>query len=139
MFSFLKQNGFVEQQSQKGFTNGVSGVLQHMSMMGHISNKARLKQRSVVSTLLDLNNAFGEVHHNLINSVLSYHHIPQTVQLLIANLYTGFHSSIISDCITTPAIPFQRGVLQGDCHSPLFSTCALTHLYKSSSKKNMLN
>ena len=72
-------------------------------MMGHVINKARLKQRYVI-TLLDLKNAFGEVHHNLINSVLSYHHIPQTVQLLIANLYTGLQSSIISDCFTTPAI-----------------------------------
>ena len=138
MFSFLKQNGFVEQRVQKGFAHEVSGVLEHTSMMGHVINKARLKQRSVVITLLDLKNAFGEVHHNLINSVLSYHHIPQTVQLLIANLYTGFHPYIISDFFTTPAIPFQRGVLQGDCLNPLFSTCALTHLYNSSSKKNIL-
>ena len=129
IFSFLKQNGFIEQQIQKGFTNGVSGVLEHTSMMGHIINKARLKQRSVVITLLDLKNAFGEVHHNLINTVLSYHHIPQTVQLLVANLYTGFHSSIISDCFTTPAIPFQRGVLQGDCLSPLlFNLCFNTFI-----------
>ena len=117
--SFLKQNGFVEQWIQKGFTHGVSGDLEHTSMMGNVTNKARLKQHSVVITLLDLKNAFGEVHHNLINSVLSYHHIPQTVQLLMANLYTSFHSSIISDCFTTPAIPFQHGVLQGDCLSPL--------------------
>ena len=90
-------------------------------MMGHVINKARLKQHSVVITLLDFQNAFGKVHHNLINSVLSYHHIPQTVQLLMANLYAGFHSSIISDCFTTTTIPFQRGVLQGDCLSPLLS------------------
>ena len=97
--------------------------------MGHIINKARLKQRSVVITLLDLKNAFGEVHHNLINTVLTYHHTPQTVQLLVANLYTGFHSSIISDCFTTPAIPFQRGVLQGDCLSPLlFNLCFNTFI-----------
>ena len=98
-------------------------------MMGHVINKVRLKQRSVVITLLDLKNAFGEVHHNLTSSVLSYHHIPQTVQLLIANLYTGFHSSIISDCSTTPAIPFQRGMLQGDCLSPLlFNLCFNTFI-----------
>ena len=83
---FPQQNGFVGQRVQKGFTHGVSGVLEHTSMMGHVINKARLKQHSVVITLLDLKNAFGEVHQNLIKSVLSYHHIPQTVQLLIANL-----------------------------------------------------
>ena len=43
---------------------GVSGVLEHTSMMAYLINKARLKQRSVIITLLDLKNAFGEVHHN---------------------------------------------------------------------------
>ena len=50
-----------------------------MSMMPYIINKVRLKQRSVVITLLDLKNAFGEVHHNLIKSVLDYHHIPDSI------------------------------------------------------------
>ena len=54
IFSFLKQNGFVEQRIQKGFTHGISGVLEHTSMMGHVINKVCLKQRSVVITLLDL-------------------------------------------------------------------------------------
>ena len=129
IFSLLKQNRFVEQRIQKGFTHGVSGVLEHTSMMGHVINKARLKQPYVVIALLDLKNAFGEVHHNLINCVLSYHHIPQTVQLLIANLYTGFHSSIISDCFATPAIPFQSGVFQGDClNTLLFNLCFNTFI-----------
>ena len=108
-------------------------------MMGHIINEARLKKRSVVITLLDLKNAFREVHHHLINSVLSYHHIPQTVQLLIANLYTGFHSSIISDCFTTPAISFQRGVLQGDCFSFLLFNLCFNKFMRFIKQKNMLN
>ena len=77
-------------------------------MIGHVTKHARLKQGFVVITLLDLKNAFGEIGRNLIDIVPSYHHIPQTAQLLIANLYTAFHSSIISDSFTTPAIPIQR-------------------------------
>ena len=101
---------------------GVSGVLEHTSMMGHVSNKARLKQCSVVITLLDRKNAFGEVHHNLINSVLSPYS-SNCSATHCKSLYR-FHSSIISDCFTTPAIPFPRGVLQGDCLSPLlFNLC----------------
>ena len=41
-------------------------------LMADIINKARIRQRSVVITLLDLKNAFGEIHHNLIQSVLDY-------------------------------------------------------------------
>ena len=98
-------------------------------MMAHIINKARLKQRSVVITLLDLKNAFGEVHPTSIRCVLDYHHIPDSVQSLIANLYTDFHSCIISENFTTPCLPFQRGMLQGDCLSPLlFNLCFNTFI-----------
>ena len=55
----------------------ISGVLEHTSMMAHIINKARIKQRSAVITLIDLKNAFGEVYHNLISEVLCCHHVPQ--------------------------------------------------------------
>ena len=79
MFSFLTANNFIEHQIQKGFTPNLSGTLEHTAKMTNIINHARIKQRSVVITLLDLKNAFGEVHHNLIQSVLDYHHIPKDV------------------------------------------------------------
>ena len=53
-------------------------------MMAYIIIKARTKQRSLIVTLLDLKNAFGEVHHNLISSALSNHHVPGDIQCLIA-------------------------------------------------------
>ena len=98
-------------------------------MMGNIINKARIKQRSLVITLLDLKNTFGEVHHNLISSVLTYHHIPEHIKSLISGLYTNFKTSIITDHYRSPAIPVCRGVLQGDCLSPLlFNMCFNTFI-----------
>ena len=104
-------------------------MLEHTSTMAHIINKARIKQRSVVITLLDLKNAFGEVHHNLISEVLCYHHVLQQAQALISSPYENFHTSIITDEYTTPAIPVRKGVLQGDCLSPLlFNMCFNTFI-----------
>ena len=98
-------------------------------MMGYIINKARTKQRSLIVTLLDHKNAFGEVHHNLVSSVLSYHHIPDGIQSLVTNLYTDIKTSIITNQFSTPAIPVHRGVLQGDCLSPLlFNMCFKTFI-----------
>ena len=95
-----------------------------LSMMDYLINKARVKQRSAIITLLDLKNAFGEFHQNLIKSVIAYHHVSEAMQSLVTSLYTDFHSYIISDGISTPAIPFKRGVLQGDSLSPLlFNMC----------------
>jgi hypothetical protein len=70
MFSYLLANNFIERAIQKGFTPHISGTFEHTAQMAYTINKARIRQRSLVITLLDLKNAFGEVHHNLIQSVL---------------------------------------------------------------------
>ena len=129
MYSFLTVNNFIEHNIQKEFTPNMSGTLEHTAQMANIINKARIKQRSLVITLLDLKNAFGEVHHNLITSVLDYHHIPEHVKLIIKSLYTDFKTSIITSEFRTPFIPVRRGVLKGDCLSPLlFNMCFNTFI-----------
>ena len=97
--------------------------------MTNIINQARIKPRSVVITLLDLKNAFGEVHHNLIQSVLDYHHIPKDVNEIIESLYTDFNTAFITSEFSIPFITVGRGVLQGDCLSPLiFNMCINTFI-----------
>ena len=124
MFSYLLANNFIEQSIQKGFTSHISGTFEHTAQMAYIINQARIRQRSLIITLLDLKNAFGEVHHKLIKSVLSYLHIPDHIQLIIKSLYTNFRTSIITSEFNTPFIQVGRGVLQGDCLSPLlFNLC----------------
>ena len=105
MFSFLKQNNPIEAEIQKGFTPKIAGVLKHTPMMAHIIDKVRIKQRSLVVTLLDLKNPSGEVHHNLIEEVHSYHHIPTKSKSLISSHYSGFQTPVITNDFTTPAIP----------------------------------
>ena len=127
MFSFLTANNVIEHQIQKGFTPNLPGTLEHTAQMTNIINQARIKQRSVVITLLDLKNAFGEVHHNLIQSVLDYHQIPKDVSEIIKSLYTDFNTAFITSEFSTPFITVGRGVLQGDCLSPLiFNMCINT-------------
>ena len=87
--------------------------------MSYLIKHARIKQPSLVITLLDLKNTFGEVHNTLITEVLNYHHIPEEIQKLISSLYTGFHTSVITKPFATPFILLGWGVLQGDPLSPL--------------------
>ena len=127
--TYLTANNFIEHNIQKGFKPNLSGTLGHTAQMANIINKARTKQRSVVITLLDLKNAFGEIHHNLIKTVLDYHHIPGHVKSIIESLYTDFKTSIITSEFRTPFISVGRGVLQGDCLSPLlFNMCFSTFI-----------
>jgi hypothetical protein len=55
----------------------------------------------------------GGVHHNLIQSVLGYHHIAQHIQLMIENLYTNFKTSIITSDFNTTFVEVGRGVFAG--------------------------
>ena len=99
----------------------------------------RTKQRSLVITLLDLKNAFGEVHHNLIPAVLSYNRIPEEIQNLIHSLYSNFYTSIVTDTYQTPFLKVGRGVLQGDFLSPLTFNLALIHSFTIFHIKNSIN
>ena len=136
IYSFLAFNNFIEHGMQKGFTPNLSGTLEHTVQMADIINKARIRQRSVVITLLDLKNAFGEVHHNLIQSVFDYHHIPEHIKFVIKSLYTDFQTSIITSEFRTPFISVGRGVLQGDCRSPLlFNMCFNTFIQHIKAEK----
>ena len=119
VFEFLTQNGYAENNIQKGFTPKVAGTLEHTSHMAYLINHSKRKQRSIVITLIDLKNAFGEVHHNLIKCILEYHHVPFEIQSLVESLYKDFQTSILTKSYSTPFIPINRGVLQGDCLSPL--------------------
>ena len=127
IYAFLCKNQYIEMNIQKGFWTGISGTIEHTELMSHLINHARQKQKSPVVTLIDLKNAFGEVHHELIRAVLRFHHIPRSIEKFILHLYDGFHISVAANGFLTDPIPVQRGVLQGDCLSPLiFNMCVNT-------------
>ena len=119
IFEFLFQNGYAENNIQKGFTPKVAGTIERTAHMAHLKKHAKKHQRALVITLIDLTNTFGEVHHNLINCILKYHHIPIEMETLISDLYSGFTTSVTTTSYSTPFIPVGKGVLQGDCLSPL--------------------
>ena len=129
IFRFVLDNKLIDCHLQKGFIPKVSGTFEHTNQMAGIINNARLKQRQVVVTLLDLKNAFGEVNHNLIVTALEYHHVSPAMQGLVKDLYTNFFISISTDDFKTPFIRVGKGVLQGDCLSPLlFNLCFNTFI-----------
>ena len=87
-------------------------------------NHARRYQRNLIITLLGLKNAFDVLDHQLINSVMRYHHIPDHISSLVGSFYTNYSILVgTSDFITNPVV-FKKGELQGDSLSPLiFNMC----------------
>ena len=105
----------------------MSGTIEHTELLTHIINHARNNQRHLVVILLDLKNAFGEVDHHLLKTVLDYHRVLNDVINLVQNLYDNYTISIGTKTFTTNPIRVEKGVLQGDCLSlPLFNMCINT-------------
>ena len=108
---FLSENNCLEHEFQKGFTLQISRTLNHTTQISNRINKARIKLRSLVITLLDLKNSICEVHHNVIYEVLRYHHFPDHINHFIESLYSGCQTSVITSDSHTSYIPIGRGVL----------------------------
>ena len=119
VFTYLINNQYIASHYQEGFMPGMSGTFEHIAEMSRIINHSRKQQRSVTITLIELKNAFGEVHHTLIQSVLRYHYIPDEINGIVQILHSDFHLSVITNDFHTKYIAVEKGVLQGDLFSLL--------------------
>ena len=124
IYDYLLQNNFLDQSTQHSFRSSVSGTIKHTELLSYLLNNAKNKQRGLVVALVDIQNAFGEINHNLLSSVLKFHHSPDEIIYLINNLYNGYQISIVTNNFITPPITIAKGVLQGDSLFPLlFNLC----------------
>ena len=136
IFTFVVENNYVETNIQKGFWSNISGTNEHTELLTNILKDAKNKQRKLVVTLSDLKNGFGDVHHNLIKTLLKYHHISPSIINLKNSLYSDYFISITTKNFITIPIKVNRGVLQGDCLSPLiFNLCVNTLIRSIESEK----
>ena len=131
MYTYLVKNNFIETNLQKGFWSEISGCIEHTELLTYIINHARLKQRQVIITLLDLKNAFGEINHEVIMKVLEYHHFSEHIKSLMKSYYMNYKVSVGTDEFTTDPIVIEKGVLQGDCLSPLLFNLVVNTLLKT--------
>ena len=92
---------------------------------------ARKHSRSLIITLLDLKNAFGEVHHDLIRSSLRYHHVPDSFITLFNDIYSNATTSVAFNKKQTHDMKVNQGVLQGDPCSPLLFNICFNTLMKT--------
>jgi len=121
LWSFLVKNGAIDMKMQKGFWPGVNGVTEHIELLQYLLQFQKKKKRDIFLILLDLKNAFGEVHHSLIRFALRQHHVPDETTDLILSQYNVFFLNITSkgSNLKSHHIHIQRGVLQGETLSHL--------------------
>ena len=75
---------------------------------------AHSNHQSMTVCWLDLANAYGSVHHSLVDFSLRHYHAPPQFLCTVQVLYTGLHAKVITAEWETPVISFQKGVYQED-------------------------
>ena len=63
------------------------GCLEHSFTMFEALLDAKMEQRQIVVSWLDLRNAYGSVRHNLVQFALNWFHVPLLVQKLVFDYY----------------------------------------------------
>jgi len=92
VWSFLTRNNLIDTSMQKGFGPGINGVTEHLELLTYLMKHQKLQKRDIYIALLDLRNAFGEVHHSLFS--LEHHHVPGEITGLIMMQYTDFYLTV---------------------------------------------
>ena len=90
------------------------GYTEHQATLASIIQDARRKQKSLAVCWLDLADAYGSVHHSLIDFSLRHYHAPPIFQAMVQSLYNNLSASDTASNWFNPAIPLQIGVYQGD-------------------------
>lgn len=127
--TYMLQNKYMDTTIQKAFVHGIPGCTEHQLKLATAIQDARTKHRSLTICWLDLANAYGSVHHQLIQFALKHYHTPSKVVSTVANLYTNLSATITTPAWTTAEIPLQVGVYQGDPLSTvIFNTVMCTRI-----------
>lgn len=89
---FMVGNNFLNTATQKAFI--VPDCLEHYLKLLTILREAQRRHKSLSICWLDLANAFGSVHHELIAFSLVHHHAPPELIRLVSNIYEGLTAAI---------------------------------------------
>ena len=87
LISFCRKNHFLPGIIQKGFLPGLSGCLEHTSVLMAALCDAKRKNRTIIITCIDSASAYGDVRHNLMYFSLPWFHVPAWVCNLIKSYY----------------------------------------------------
>ena len=112
--AYMLENSYLDPSIQKGFMPATPGCIEHHSKLSTTIYEARNSHKSLAVCWLDLANAYGSVHHSLIQYSFCHYHAPPQFLASIQALYSNLSATVVSQDWSTSNIPLQLGVYQGD-------------------------
>ena len=125
---FMVKNKFIKTGTQKGFLNGVPGCIEHPFALHEALRTAKEETRVIVTSWIDLANAYGSIRHNLIQFALEWYHVPLSIQKLIFDYYEKLCAKITTKEWSTKFFSFDIGLFQGCVLSTILFDCVFNLL-----------
>ncbi|CAG9575311.1 unnamed protein product [Danaus chrysippus] len=119
MTRFMLSNNYFRANHQKGFLPGISGCLEHNTLLSESLKDARKSERQITVCWIDLENAFGSIQHELMLFALRWYNFPPLVRDMIASYYSKLRFSIITKEGPSKSLSYNVGLFQGCCLSPI--------------------
>ena len=111
---FMLSNSYMDRNIQKAFLPSTPGCTEHHNKLAGVLSEAKRCHKSLAVCWLDLANAYGSVHHSLINFALDLYHAPAKFKNMVSSLYSGLAAQVTTPHWSTNTFPLQVGVYQGD-------------------------
>ena len=134
----MQVNKYLDPNIQKAFLPTVPGVSEHQSKLAAIIKTAKRFKRSLSVAWLDIANAYGSVNHALIQFSMAHYHASPEFRRLLQSWYSGLSASVTTDTWSTPPIPLNIGVYQGDPFSVVIFLTVMNTLSESLSTRRDL-
>ena len=110
----MRLNNYLDSNLQNAILPTVPGVSKHQAKLAAVIKSAKQAKRSLAIAWLDIANAYGSVHHSLIQFSLAHYHAPLEFCRLLQSWCSGLSATISTDEWSTPPVPLGIGVYQGD-------------------------
>ena len=128
---YLTENGYINSSVQKGGIPGISGCLEHSTMIWEAIQRAKSEKLNLDVVWLDLANAYGSVPHQMIQLALRMHHVPDNIREMLNDYFNGFRMRFSTNSCTTEWINLEVGIAMGCTISPILFVLAMEVILKA--------
>ena len=132
---YMLSNRYLDTSVQKGRAPGVSGCVDHTSVLTQLIREAREDKGNLTVIWLDLSNAYGSIPHKVVQETLRRYYVPTKVMDIIKTYYSKFYLRCSYNRGKTKWQRLEKGIITGYTISVILFASAINLMVKSAEKE----
>ncbi|XP_062568263.1 uncharacterized protein LOC134230448 [Saccostrea cucullata] len=136
MSRYMLENQYIDIAVQKGGVPGVSGCIEHTSVLTQIIRETKESKGELAVIWLDLANAYGTVPHKLVELTLERYHGPEKTRVVLKDYFDHLQLRFTVQDYTTAWQRLEVGIVTGCTISVILFSAAMNMIVKSVEKKS---